>query len=71
MKDCSRGNIKYTLFIADGFSYIFDNTFNRSNVVFSLMVLNTTFLDNINQIHPKVGILIEVLWMTSSMYNKR
>ena len=43
----------YTLFKADGFSYIFDNTFNGPNVVFSLMMLNVVFLDSVNQINPK------------------
>ena len=45
--------IKYTLFIADGFSYIFDSVFNRPDVVFSLIMLNTTFLDSVNRISPK------------------
>ena len=44
--------IRYTLFIAYGFSYIFDSAFNKSNVVFSLMMLNATFLDSVNQINP-------------------
>ena len=45
-------HIKYTLFI-DGFSYIFDSVFNRPDVVFSLIMLNTTFLDSVNWISPK------------------
>ena len=45
--------IEYTLFIIDDFSYIFNNTFNRSDVVFFLRMLNSTFLDNVNRINPK------------------
>ena len=45
--------IKYTLFTANNFSYIFDNVFNRSDVVLSLMKLNATFLDNVSQINSK------------------
>ena len=45
--------IKYTLFIADSFSYMFDSAFNRPDVVFSFTMLNATFLDKINRINPK------------------
>ena len=40
--------IKYTLLVADGFSYIFDNAFIKSTIVFSFMMLNATFLANVN-----------------------
>ena len=47
-------HIKYTLFKVDVLSYIFDNVFNRFNVVFSLMILKVMFLDSINRINPRI-----------------
>jgi len=40
--------------VVDGFSYIFDNAYIKSTVVFSFMMLNATFLANVNRITPSV-----------------
>ena len=48
-------HIRDTLFIADNFSYIFDNIFNKYDVVFFMLMLNVTFLDTVNEINFRVN----------------